>query len=174
MKSRTEAEELASALVAVGQGAGLKVNAVLSDMNQPLGSAVGNAVEVQEAISCLRGEGPDDLSQLVCDLIGHPDAMSTLQSGAAYEIWEKMVVAQGGDVSAPLLGSNCQELVLNADKAGVLTRCDALLIGRAGVCLGAGRYRADQDVHPGVGFGFKPKWRTHRKGTAIDSGFACE
>jgi pyrimidine-nucleoside phosphorylase len=165
MKTLPEAEELASQLVRVGTGAGLKVNAVLSDMNQPLGHAVGNAVEVEEAIQCLRGEGPEDLASLVCDLIGDPRARECLDSGAAMEKWEQMVAAQGGDLSQPLRGAGCREKVFSAGRSGRVTRCDALEIGEAAVLLGAGRERSDQSVHHGVGF-----WIHAKVGDMVEKG----
>lgn len=145
------AERLAESLSRVGSGAGVRTRAVLSEMNQPLGRTVGNALEVQEAIDCLRGGGPADLRALVCDLIGDPRAAEVLASGAALETWERMVRAQGGDPSAPLLGAGCEEIVLRAPQSGTVTRCDALGIGRAAFMLGAGRAKAADAVHPGVG-----------------------
>jgi len=157
MKTRQDAEALAASLVAVGSGAGLETRAVLSDMNQPLGIAVGNALEVEEAVACLRGEGPEDLAALTCELIGDPRAREVLDSGAAHARWERMVHAQGGDPAATLHGAGCQELEVLAPCDGVLGRCDAYEIGRAAFVLGAGRLRADAPVHPGVGV------RVHKK-----------
>ena len=151
MGTRADAEALAESLVRVGTGAGVRVRAVLSDMSTPLGLAVGNALEVEEAVACLQGGGPEDLSQLVCALIGDPAAAPLLASGAAYERWRRMVRAHGGDPDAPLLGGGCAERVIVAPRDGVVARCDAAGIGRAAFRLGAGRVRADQGVHPGVG-----------------------
>ena len=145
------AEELAQKLVEVGCGAGLETRAVLSDMNQPLGFAVGNALEVEEAIQCLKGDGPAELSELVCNLIGDPAAKECLASGAAFEKWEQMVVAQGGNPNQPLRGAGCQEMIIKASHSGTLERCDALKIGQAALHLGAGRFREEQEVHHGVG-----------------------
>lgn len=151
MPTLEAAEALAGSLVRVGTGAGLQVSAVLSDMNTPLGRAVGNALEVEEAIACLQGQGPDDLAALVCALIGDPRAPDVLASGAAFERFRAMVRAQGGDPDAPLLGAGCQETPVLAESDGVVARCDAGHLGRASFLLGAGRLRADQPVHPGVG-----------------------
>ncbi|MEL6348220.1 MAG: thymidine phosphorylase [Myxococcota bacterium] len=151
MKTRDDARALADRLVSVGQGAGVDTRAVLSEMNQPLGETVGNALEVQEAVDCLKGGGPPELSALVCDLIGDPLAKDMLASGAAYERWARMVRAQGGDPDAPLLGAGCEERIVRAKRAGTITRCDALQIGRAAFVLGAGRARAADPIHPGVG-----------------------
>jgi len=151
MKTHAEASVLAEMLGRVGNGAGLLTRCVLTDMNQPLGRSVGNALEVQEAIACLQGEGPGDLSALVCDLIGDPRAREVLESGAAYERFCTMVESQGGDPTAPLRGGGCSEDVVTAEKSGTVTACDALGVGRAAYVLGAGRSRADAAVHHGVG-----------------------
>lgn len=165
MKHREDAAALGRSLKAVGEGAGVATRVVLSDMNQPLGEAVGNALEVEESIRCLQGQGPADLSNLVCELIGDPRAAAVLASGSAYARFERMVAAQGGDLSAPLLGAGCQEVPLLAPRDGVITRCDALDIGQAAFALGAGRARADAEIHPGVGL------RVHHKvGDRVEAG----
>lgn len=151
MQTHAQAVVLADSMVRVGTGAGLQIRAVLSDMNTPLGRAIGNALEVEESIACLRGEGPADLAALVCELAGDPRAAEVLASGRAEARFFAMVRAHGGDPDAPLRGAGCQEHVVRAEQTGVVTRCDAGEIGRAAFVLGAGRTRADQDVHPGVG-----------------------
>ena len=100
MKTHESASALADMLCRVGRGAGVMTRAVLTDMNQPLGRTVGNAIEVEEAIACLKGKGPGDLANLTIDLIGDPRARNLLESGAAYERFCRMVVAQGGDPEA--------------------------------------------------------------------------
>ncbi len=156
MKTRQDAQRLAESLVAVGEGAGVRTRARLTDMNQPLGNTIGNAIEVEEAVACLQGQGPDDLAALTCALIGDSDdtrahARAVLDSGAAYERWCRMVRAHGGDPDAPLLGAGCRQVVVEAPADGALDRCDAYDIGRAAFLLGAGRATADAPVHPGVG-----------------------
>ena len=165
MKTHEEASQLAQMLGRVGNGAGVLTRCVLTDMNQPLGRAVGNGLEVQEAIDCLKGEGPADLATLVCDLIGDPRARDVLESGAALPRFFRMVRAQGGDPDAPLQGGGCEEAVLVAPCSGTVTACDALGIGRAAFQLGAGRTRADAPVHHGVGI------LVHKKvGEPVDAG----
>ncbi|RME26442.1 MAG: thymidine phosphorylase [Deltaproteobacteria bacterium] len=156
MKTRAEGQALADSLVAVGTGAGVHTRARLTDMNQPLGRTIGNALEVEEAVACLKGEGPEDLASLTCELIGHdPEeiarARQVLDRGGAYERWCRMVRAHGGDPEAPLLGGGCAELVVEAPADGTVTRCDAYDLGRAAFLLGAGRRTASDPVHPGVG-----------------------
>jgi pyrimidine-nucleoside phosphorylase len=152
MKTRTAARKLADRLVRVGRAAGLQVESVISDMSQPLGVAVGNAVEVQESIDCLQGGGPKAVRDLVEKLSGDPEACrQVLRSGAAYEHFERMVNAQGGDLSKPLLGANVQHEILACGRGGRIERCDALGVGQAAFVLGAGRSKASDAVHHGVG-----------------------
>ena len=151
MQTHEAARELADMLCRVGRGAGVMTRAVLTDMNQPLGRTVGNAIEVEEAVACLKGEGPGDLAALTLDLIGDGRARQILQSGAAYERFCRMVSAQGGDPEASLLGAGCKDRVVCAPADGTVTGCDALKIGKAAFVLGAGREHASQPVHPGVG-----------------------
>lgn len=151
MKTRTDAYKLGLALEHVGTGAGLNFRTVLSDMNQPLGSAVGNSLEVQEAIQCLKGEGPEDLSKLVCDLIDDPRAAELLASGQAFEKFVEMVKAQGGDLSKPLRDINTKQWVYRSPASGIVKKCDAYNIGYASVVLGGGRSKEADPIHHGVG-----------------------
>lgn len=150
MKTLADARALAEALVRVGNGAGVRTRALLTDMSQPLGRACGNAVEVEESIACLQGGGPPDLVDLTVRLAGHPDAAEVLQSGRAYPRFEAMVRAHGGDLARLGRGAVTEEVFV-ADRAGVVTRCDAWHVGRAAFVLGAGRLRAEDPVNPGVG-----------------------
>jgi thymidine phosphorylase len=151
MKTETAARDLADSLVRVGIAAGLDTRAVLTPADEPLGLTIGNALEVQEAIACLQGGGPPDLARLVCELIGDPRAADVLASGAAWPRFARMVRAQGGDLDAPLLGGGCREQVVESSIDGELTQCDAYGVARAAFVLGAGRRRAADPVHPGVG-----------------------
>lgn len=153
MKSKDEAQALADSLVEVGCGAGVETEAHLTDMNQPLGEAVGNALEVEEAVACLSGQGPADLRELVVLLSGDGDrARAALDDGSALQKWQLMVRAQGGDPEAPLHGAGCQRYEFCAPHAGTVTQCDAGIIGHAAQKLGAGRANAGQAVDFGVGF----------------------
>ncbi|MCP4807318.1 MAG: thymidine phosphorylase [Proteobacteria bacterium] len=152
MKNRTRARKLADSLVRVGRGAGLDTSAHITDMSQPLGVAVGNALEVQESIDILQGRGPKSVIDLVCLLSGDDEgARAVLSTGRAYEVFERMVHAQGGDLAAGLRGSGCTVEVVHAGRSGTVTRCDALGVGQAAFVLGAGRVRAADPVHHGVG-----------------------
>jgi len=170
MKDVATARALAEALVRVGTRAGKRVVALLTDMDAPLGAAVGNAMETREAFDVLRGEGPRDLVECTMRLgvemltmggkvPGEKEARATLTgaitSGAAVRTAERMVEAQGGDprvvTDAARLDVAPEEIVVESRSEGFVVRADALAIGLAAVAMGAGRTRADQAVDHGVG-----------------------
>jgi thymidine phosphorylase len=158
MKTLEDARELASALVAIGITHGQKVTALLTDMSVPLGRAVGNAVEVAEAVEVLKGGGPQDVVDLtvalakeMLDLAGvEADPAEVLASGAAYETWSRMIAAQGGDPDADLPEPKHVH-VIEAPRDGVLGRLDALAVGLAAWRLGAGRARKEDPVQAAAG-----------------------
>ncbi len=164
MKSREDARALAVALCRVGNGAGVRTSATLTDMEQPLGVAVGNGPEVEESIACLQGGGPASLRELTVKLARDPRAAAVLASGAAYERFARMVHGHGGDLSAFSL-TGVKEHVLVAPRGGWLARCDALAVGLAVFRLGAGRLRAEDPVDPAVG---ARVW--HRIGDRVEAG----
>ncbi len=171
MPTPERAMELARAMVAIGRQAGLGVVAVVTGMDQPLGRAVGNALEVAEAVRCLRGEGPEDLEREAIELGSHllvlaglaPDASAartklktTLGSGAALERFRRMIVAQGGDgrvVDDPeaVLAKAPVSVEVSAPEDGWIKTIDALSVGRLCMRLGAGRQRKEDDIDPSVG-----------------------
>ena len=152
MKTRTEARALAESLTRVGNLAGVDTQAHITEMFEPLGTAVGNALEVEESIACLQGGGPSTVVELVAKLSGEPArAKEILASGSAYRRFVAMVEAQGGDLSRPLRGGGCERVVVNAPSTGVVKLCDAEGIGKAVHTLGGGRTHADQAIHHGVG-----------------------
>lgn len=169
MKTTEDAERLARTMVGIGAGYGTPVTALLTNMSQPLGTAVGNANEIVESINILRGEGPPDTTELTLRfaaemlvLAGRPslpvaraEAEAAVGSGAALETLIRLTEAQGGDPSAienpTLLDRAPNEHVVTADRRGFVRQCDALDIGLAGVRLGAGRSTKDDLVDPGVG-----------------------
>ena len=161
---------LAKTMVGLGAAHGLTVEAVLTDMSQPLGLEVGNANEVAESIEVLRGGGADDLVELVTHLAarmlmaagvtGSPDeaALSVagaIESGAALEVFRRVVAAQGGDTSfvddPGILTSAPETAEVTAQHAGWVARCDARTVGVAAMRLGAGRERKEDEVDHGVG-----------------------
>ena len=155
MKSLEDSRALAEALVRVARGAGLTCSACITAMDRPLGSAVGNGLEVEESVDCLKGGGPDDLRELVVTLAKHERAAEVLASGAAYARFEAMVAAQGGDVSALCDGlrdrAGVRDVVIEASRAGRVQAVDAGGVGKAAFVLGAGRRRAEDPVDFGVG-----------------------
>jgi thymidine phosphorylase len=151
MRTLADARRLAEALVRVGNGAGVRTEALLTDMEQPLGVACGNGIEVAEALACLEGGGPLDLREATLRLAMHPDAERVLASGAARERFARMVHAHGGDLDRMDLGTGVTVEEVTAPDAGCVTRCDALAVGRAVFALGAGRSRAEDPVRFNVG-----------------------
>ncbi len=159
---------LARLMVDVSKMAGLKAGAIITAMNQPLGLAVGNALEVKEAIKCLKGEGPQDLREVSIDLgcrmlylAGDDPAAaretleSSLSSGRALEAFTRMLRAQGGDEgvldSAELLPRSPHVMSLLAEDSGYLTALSARRVGRAVIALGAGRMAKGDPVDHAVG-----------------------
>ncbi len=158
MKSADRAAELAVAMVELGAAHGVRVSALLTDMSTPLGVAVGNAMEVAEAVEVLAGGGPPDvveltlaLAQEMVDLAGlDADPARVLASGAAMDTWRSMVRAQGGDPDAALPVPRARHVV-PADRAGVVSRLDACAVGVASWRLGAGRTRRQDPVQAAAG-----------------------
>ncbi|HVP18652.1 MAG TPA: thymidine phosphorylase, partial [Spirochaetia bacterium] len=170
MKNRRDAHALAQSLVSTGKGLDRKVVAVITDMDQPLGRAVGNFLEVEESIECLQGKGPADLVELTCRLVGwmlvlggktaDPEAgrqmaRSKISDGSAWELFLKNVEFQGGNTDFllhPEKGPHARiTCPLLAERSGIVARIDAYKVGLASVVLGAGRSRKEDAVYPGVG-----------------------
>jgi thymidine phosphorylase len=154
MKNTERAVELARVMVALGEEHGVRTRALVTRMDTPLGRAVGNAVEVEEAVAALRGEGPDDLMEVTYALAGHmlalagieADPREAISSGRAHHAWQKMIRAQGGDPAAALPEAEHREQALPASSDGWVTRLDALAVGIAAWRLGAGRARKEDDI----------------------------
>jgi thymidine phosphorylase len=158
MKDLTSARALAEALVAIGVQHGVRISALLTDMSVPLGRAVGNAVEVAESVDVLRGGGPADVVELTVALASEMlslagisvDPAKVLASGEAYEVWARMIRAQGGDPDAALPVASHRHVV-EAPASGVLSTLDAYGVGVAAWRLGAGRARKEDPVQFGAG-----------------------
>lgn len=161
MKTRESARDLAQTLVRIGQGAGVKTSALITEMSTPLGLAIGNALETQEAIDVLNGTGPQDVIDLTLDLAeemlklaDRPQTRQELQAalndGRAYAKFEQLVTAQGGDLSVPLAQAKYQH-VIEAPLDGALTKLDALQLGVASWRLGAGRARKEDAIDMAAG-----------------------
>lgn len=173
MQNLDDAHELAKIMVEIGRGAGRDVIALISDMNQPLGRAVGNAVEVREAIATLRGGGPDDLvdhcvtvAQNMLALYGRGEKWTNeqetqsqlrehLQNGKALDKFRLLVESQGGDSKAiddpDLLPQAEFQEPLVSGHTGYISAVDAGQIARATLVLGAGREKKGDPIDPAVG-----------------------
>ena len=173
MKDVERARELAELCVALGREAGRETAALITDMSQPLASAVGNAIEVREAIEVLRGERAGRFADLCVTLAGHMAALaglaenasagraqaeSVLASGAALERFRRFVAAQGGDPGVAddpgLLPAAPVVRDVRAGRAGHLAAVDAQAIGQAAAGVGAGRLRKEDDIDLAVGVEF--------------------
>lgn len=164
MKTRDQATALAHSLVSVGQSMGIKTTALLTDMNQPLGRMCGNAVEVNEALECLSGGGPDDLQKITIALGAellqstglaetHLEAESMLldrlSSGAAFEVFCEMVRAQGGDLDKPR--PVAAEHIVESKRTGFVTAIDTEALGQAIIDLGGGRRQMSDAIDHSAG-----------------------
>ena len=158
MSDTASAVELARTMVRLGQDEGVRTRALVTAMDVPLGAAVGNALEVAESIEVLQGGGPADVVELtlilarhMLDLVGiEADPEEAIASGRAFDHWRRMIRAQGGDPDATLPRAPLVE-TMTAAAAGVVTRTDALAIGRAAWRLGAGRATKDEAVSASAG-----------------------
>ena len=176
IKDLDRSRALAQTMVGIGESHGVNTVAFLTSMEQPLGDEVGNANEIKESIDVLRGEGPDDVTELtmvfgetMLELAGidggREQLEETIESGAALQKLIDVTVAHGGDPSVvedpTLLVRAPHEAVIDAPHDGYVTRCDALTIGVSATRLGAGRERKDDIVDPGVGITLKAKLGDH-------------
>ena len=170
MKSLEEARALARAMVSIGNRLGRRTTAVISDMNQPLGYAVGNALEVREAIETLQGRGPKDLEELClvlggqmvvlsgkADSTGEAEEMlkNALRSGQALDKFREWIASQGGDPAVAddpdRLPRAAYQIEVPARDAGVVAEIVADEIGLAAMMLGAGRATKDSEIDLAVG-----------------------
>jgi thymidine phosphorylase len=159
MKDEQRARELAQTMVALGQEHGVTTRALLTRMDVPLGRAVGNAVEVEESVQALHGQGPDDLMEVTLALAAQmltlvgidEDPAAAIADGRALAAYRDMVRAQGGDPDASLPRAPHITHALPAPGDGWLTRLDALAVGTAAWRLGAGRARKEDAVSAAAG-----------------------
>lgn len=177
MKDRKEAEELAKKIVSVSKNMGISTTALLTNMNNPIGRTVGNALEVREALDCLRGQGPADLLELVTHLGGELLAGGglaasvedgrravdrALNDGSARATFCKMLQKQGvteevatslcaDQPDYTLLPTAAQVTKVPATDSGVVMNVDAMALAKVSLALGAGRQRVGQTINYGVG-----------------------
>jgi pyrimidine-nucleoside phosphorylase len=180
MKTLADAQVLAEAMLALGRRAERDVVCLLTDMDQPLGRAVGNALEVREAVATVRGEGPPDFAELVLDASAHLLTLSDLgidraeartraeravADGSATEAYERWVRAQGGDPDEAALPKARLVREVFAARSGHVQRLAALPIGLAALHLGAGRRAKEDAIDHAVGVVCLKK-----RGDAVDEG----
>ncbi|MFO7157288.1 MAG: thymidine phosphorylase, partial [Pseudomonadota bacterium] len=170
MKKVDDARVLARTMIGIGRSMGRPVRALLTAMDQPLGRAVGNAVEVREAMDLLRGAGPTDLRTVTVELgaemlvlggvasgveEGRARIEAAIASGAGMECFERMVRAQGGNLSG--LPEADRVVPVLAERSGFVQAIDAEEVGLAAMALGAGRRRKEDSIDPAVGFVLEKK-----------------
>ncbi len=166
MKTLEDARTLAETMIELGRRSGREVVCMLTDMDQPLGQAVGNALELREAIATLRGDGPPDFTELVLSSVAHLLVLSDLgideleaskraaaavADGSATAAYERWIRAQGGDPDEAALPSAPVVLPVVAEVGGWVQRLGAIRIGLAALHLGAGRRAKDDEIDHAVG-----------------------
>ncbi len=175
MSSIEEAKKLAELMVSIGQIAGKKVSAIITNMDEPLGYNIGNALEVKEAIAALKGEGPEDLKEVVYEIAkilleaagiakgkeAYHLLDEKINSGLAFKKFLALVKAQGGDIEVikniNLLPKVQNLISFKALKAGYIEKINTLKVGVASSVLGAGREKKGDIIDMAVGLEFKKK-----------------
>ena len=158
MKDFSRAKQLAETMVEIGNKAGVKTVALITQMDTPLGNAVGNALEVSESIDVLNGKGPQDVIEItlalakeMLQLAGiNKDPAAGLKDGSAMQVWKKMIIAQGGNPDIEIPVAKQKEKVV-ATQSGYITDLDAYAIGLSAWRLGAGRAKKEDAVSKTAG-----------------------
>jgi pyrimidine-nucleoside phosphorylase len=187
MKTLEDSRELARAMVRIGNNVGRKTMAVISDMSQPLGFAIGNALEVKEAIDTLKGEGPEDLTELCLTLGSHMVLLAqkansltearqmlekAIEDGSALETFKTFLSSQGGDASVVDDPSKLPQakytFELEAKEEGFVSEIVADAVGTAAMLLGAGRATKESEIDLAVGLVLRKKIGDHvKKGESL-------
>ncbi len=180
MKTLDDARNLAEQMVDLGQRAGREVVCLLTDMDQPLGAAVGNSLEIREAVETIAGEGPPDFTELVLEVCarllalsdlgidlgeGRRRAATAVADGSATRAYERWIRAQGGDPDLAALPTAPVVREVAAPRDGVVVRLGALAIGVAALELGAGRRTREDAIDHAVGI-----MCTKKRGDAVEKG----
>lgn len=167
MKTLEDAQSLAQSLVQVGRELGVATSAVISDMNQPLGRMIGNAVEIDESVDVLKGQGPADVRELTIHLgakllvaagvVQTSDEASarlvqTIETGQALEKFDRMVTLHGGDLQAPRKIGNASSV--KANRGGIVQQIDASRLGLAIIEMGGGRKQLGDSLDHSAGIEF--------------------
>jgi pyrimidine-nucleoside phosphorylase len=182
MKTLEDAQILAESMLDLGRRAGKDVVCLLTDMDQPLGAAVGNALEIREAVATLRGEGPPDFTELVLDACarllslsdlgvdldeGRQRAEAAVADGSAVALYERWIGAQGGEPSLDALPAAPVVRIVEAPADGTVVALGAVAVGIAALELGAGRATKDAEIDHAVGVVCRAK-----RGRAVAAGDA--
>jgi pyrimidine-nucleoside phosphorylase len=180
MKTPDAARELGRVMIELGRRSGRETMCVLTDMDQPLGRAVGNALEIREAVDTLRGHGPADFTELVLESVAHLLALSDLDvdeqegrnraeaavaSGAAFEVYERWITAQHGEPDLDILPRAPIVSEIASPRTGLVARLGAIQVGNAALRLGAGRRTKEDSIDHTVGIVCLKK-----RGDAVDQG----
>ena len=180
MKTLEAARELAETMISLGRQAGREVVCLLTDMDQPLGAAVGNALEVREALETVRGQGPADFTEVVLDACskllalsdlgideteGRRRAETAVADGSAEAVWRRWIEAQGGTSDESVLPVAPVLRPVAAPQGGYVRELGAIAIGNAAMHLGAGRRTKDDVIDHAVGIVCRAK-----RGTQVDAG----
>ncbi len=184
MKSVDQARELARTLVAVGQAGGVRTTAFLTDMDEPLGNMVGNALEIVESVQILRNEGPVDTTALTVELgarmlllggvvVSHEEGrariLGAIASGAGLDKFRAMIAAQGGNPAVAddlsILPRAARQIGVKASGNGYVTAVDCEKVGIASLLVGGGRRRKEDEIDPAVGVRILA-----RRGTFVSGG----
>jgi pyrimidine-nucleoside phosphorylase len=180
MKTLDDARVLADAMLDLGRRAGREVVCLLTDMDQPLGAAVGNALEIREAVDTIRGEGPRDFTELVLEASARLLTLSDLDidldearrraetavaDGSAHERYERWIRAQGGDPDVAALPIAPVVRTVEAPSSGTVTRLGAIRVGIAALELGAGRRTKEDSIDHAVGIVCRAK-----RGDRVEAG----
>ncbi|MEL7832469.1 thymidine phosphorylase [Fodinibius sp. Rm-B-1B1-1] len=191
MKTREEAEELAEALVAIGEDFGKETVAYLTNMNQPLGYKIGNWLEMEESMDGLQGKGPDDVMEVTHMLAGTMIMLGgkvssvkegikmshqAIENGQAFEKWLELTEEQGGDTSVlkdfSAYDHTEYSFEFSAPQSGYISEIDAYSIGMGSLELGAGRKKKDDIIDPAAGIELKKKIGDQvKKGETLAVGF---
>ena len=169
MRRREDAKRLAQTMTDIGTACGRRVSALVTDMDVPLGRAVGNALEVEEAVRVLRGEGPQDLYEVCVELSARLAEMAlgwtpgeaearvrgVLADGSAYARFLQWIATQGGDPGSVTRPGGLPRaelaVAVSADAGGTVRKMNAETVGRVSMCLGGGRERKEDEIDPGAG-----------------------
>jgi pyrimidine-nucleoside phosphorylase len=177
MQKQEDAIALTKRMIAIGQGMGRKMKALITDMNQPLGRAVGNALEIEECVECLKGNGPKDLMDVTYALGAEMLVMGErandvesgkrileqiISSGQGLDKFREMVAAHGGEIRVAddykkVLPQAKMAVEAKAEKSGYISSMDNREVGMTGVFLGCGRLKMDDVIDPSAGFIFEKK-----------------